>query len=396
MASATHLITDHFITRKLPGLMVDKQERYFRDSRLQGFMVRGRRRKDDSVAVSYFITWFDGKGEPKMVIGDSATFTADEAREDARKRLQSLANGSNPKAERDEQLAQPTFDDLLNDYREGELSEKEESTRKSYEARIRRILMPAFKGKKLAEITPAAIDALRRKHRSRKTDLNRAFATGSRMMTLAVRKGWIAVNPFKGAERFEETPRDHWLDELDLPVFLENLGKQEGATAELVRFLCVTGWRISKARLLRWDQVDLKRLTVNLQETETKKSATVLSADAAALVDRQSHRIGFVFSKTSGRKPVDYKAVLRILQDVCKAADIKPITPHVLRHTAASWAAINGATAYELQKGFGWKTLTMTSRYVSRSETLARSGAEKAARGINIFAKPKAEVIDLK
>ena len=35
----------------------------------------------------------------------------------------------------------------------------------------------------------------------------------------------------------------------------------------------------------------------------------------------------------------------------------------------------------------------MTSRYVGLSETLARSGAEKAASAINVLGKPKAEIV---
>ena len=68
------------------------------------------------------------------------------------------------------------------------------------------------------------------------------------------------------------------------------------------------------------------------------------------------------------------------------------ITPHALRHTAATWAAIAGATAHELREAGGWKTLAMANRYVSRAETLGRSGAEKAAGAINIFGRPSAEV----
>ena len=181
---------------------------------------------------------------------------------------------------------------------------------KDYEGRIRRVLSPAFTGMRVADITPATIDALRRKHRKNKTDLNRALAVGSKMMSLAVRKGWRADNPFKGIQRYAEKAREHWLDEHDLPPFLEALAAINTPAGELIRFLAVSGWRVSKARLLRWDQVDLKRLAVQLGDTATKKSATVLSADAATIIDRQKGRLGYVFSNTHGRQPFNYHLVL--------------------------------------------------------------------------------------
>ena len=213
------------------------------------------------------------------------------------------------------------------------------------------------------------------------------------MMSIAIRKSWRSDNPFKGVQRYTEKAREHWLDEHDLPPFLEALGGIETPVGDLIRFLAVSGWRVSKARLLRWDQVDLKRLTVASRRHRDEEVGDSAIGTAAALIDRQEGRLGYVFSNTKGRTPVDYHLILSTLKAICAQAGIKPITPHVLRHTAATWAAISGASAHELKQGFGWKTLAMTSRYVGLSETLARSGAEKAAGAINVLGKPKAEIV---
>ena len=132
------------------------------------------------------------------------------------------------------------------------------------------MLLPAFAGMRVADITPQMVDALRRKHRANKTDLNRGLAVGSKMMSIAIRKGWRSDNPFKGVQRYTEKAREHWLDEHDFPLFLDALGGIETPVGDLIRFLAVGGWRVSKARQLRWDQVDLRRLTVDLGSTATK------------------------------------------------------------------------------------------------------------------------------
>jgi integrase len=85
-----------------------------------------------------------------------------------------------------------------------------------------------------------------------------------------------------------------------------------------------------------------------------------------------------------------------VLSDVCAAAGIAQITPHVLRHTAATWAAISGAEAHELREAFGWKTLAMTARYVSKSESLARRGAQRAADAMNVLQRPSAQITEIR
>lgn len=133
-------------------------------------------------------------------------------------------------------------------------------------------------------------------------------------------------------------------------------------------------------------------MVARLPDTKTGDAVRALSTDAARILDAQGHRLGFVFSNRSGVQPVDYQLLMEALTGICEAAGVERITPHVLRHTAATWAAISGAEAHELREAFGWKTLAMTARYVSRSESLARQGAQRAAEAINVFQKPAAVV----
>jgi site-specific recombinase XerD len=112
-------------------------------------------------------------------------------------------------------------------------------------------------------------------------------------------------------------------------------------------------------------------------------------------MDGQGHRIGFVFSNRKGRQPVSYKRLREVLQGVCDAAGVEQVTPHTLRHTAATWAALAGAEAHELRQAFGRKTLAMTGRYVSKAQSLARRGVQRAADAMNVLQKPTAGTIEL-
>lgn len=390
-------ITEDFIRRASLG---DRDERVFRDGKLPGFALRLRRNRDGSIARAFFVIQelpsTDGRRKRrKIMIGDHPTFTADTARDEARAMLQAIKSGDDPAAQRAAKKAAPLFEDLVDEFERTHLSAKKPATVKDYKGRIRRNLLPEFKGRRVADITPEMVRAFMRKKRANPIDANRSLAVLSKMMSRAIEIDMRKDNPCRRIAKNKETPRDRWLDEHELPGFVKALAAVDGPHAECVRFLAVTGWRVSEAIALTWDMVDLPRLVARLPDSKTGAAVRALSTDAATIIDRQQHRLGFVFSARKGRQPVSYGQICNVLDKVCEAAGIERITPHVLRHTAATWAAINGAEAHELREAFGWKTLAMTARYVSKSESLARRGAERAAAAINVLQKPVAEIKEI-
>jgi integrase len=386
-------ISEDFIRRFALGT---KAEALVRDARLKGFCLRIRRKSDGSLSRLFFLIAEAGKADGKRrrrkyFIGEWPTWTADRARDEAAQMLRAIDRGEDPTASRAERKAQPPFPELVTEFEVRHFPDLKPASRKDYQGRIRRVLMPIFEKVRVCDISPAMVRDLVRRKRANPTEANRALAVLSSMMGLAVELGWRVDNPCRGVKRYTETPREHWLDEHDLPKFLAALADAEGPHAEAVRFLTVTGWRVSEVTGLRWDMIDLQRQIARLPDTKTGQQVRALSRDATALIERQEHRHGYVFSPRNGWTPVGYTRVRHALIAVCQVAGIGPITPHVLRHTAATWAAVSGAEAHELREAFGWKTLAMTARYVSRSEALARRGAERAAQAIDIFGKAGAK-----
>ncbi|MEQ1952582.1 hypothetical protein [Mesorhizobium sp. CN2-181] len=64
-------------------------------------------------------------------------------------------------------------------------------------------------------------------------------------------------NPCLGVKKKKETPRDVWLDEAGLPKFVKPLATVQAPHGDLIRFLTVSGRRISEASMLTWNMVDL-------------------------------------------------------------------------------------------------------------------------------------------
>lgn len=363
--------------------------------------MRVRRKADKTLSKVFFVFHelppLNGRRRRrKIMIGDHATFPADKARQQAEEMLRAVRIGDDPVAARAAKKAQPLWEELVSDFELNHLAEKKPATVKDYKGRIRRNLTPEFKGRRIADINPESIRAFLRKKRANPVDANRSLAVLSRMMSRAIQLEWVKDNPCTRIERNKERPRERWLDEQDLPLFVAALSKLAGPQADLIRFLTVSGWRVTEARTLTWSMVDLPRMIVRLPDSKTGATVRALSTDAATIIDGQTHRVGFVFSRRNGRYPISYSAVRETLSAVCEAAEIEPISPHTLRHTAATWAAISGAEAHELREAFGWKTLAMTARYVSRSESLAKRGVQRAADAMNVLQKPSAELRELK
>lgn len=368
-------------------------ETIVRDSRLTGFAIRARRLADSSISKVYFVIVEDRatgttRKRRKITIGDSNRFTADEAREVAAQMLQAHAMGDDPARERKEKKEAPTFNDLADSFVKHYLPTKKARTAADYAERIERRLRPEFGKDKVAAIDAKAVRDFVKAGKGRPTDTNRALAVLSSMMSYAMEEEMRRDNPCLGVRRYKETARDAWIDDLDMPAFLEALENAPLPYADLLRFLVITGWRISEARELRWDVVDLRRGVIRLSDTKTGAQDRQLSEDAATIIKRRSHVAGFVFSKT-GRTMLDAKHINAVLKQVCLSAGIEVITAHALRHTAATWSALAGAPAFELRDTFGWSTLAMANRYVSKAERLARRGVERTASAINVLRRPE-------
>ncbi len=387
-------ISETTIPKIDPG---EKHEVYVRDDKLTGFALRARRMADGRVKRSFLVIYQERvEGTRKTVkafIGEwKDPWREAEAREQARQLLAVRGSGQKVLSAKKRRKLKRTIKALVEEFASIHLDNIKPKTAAEYLRLLNKRVLPKFQATKVSEVNRFEIRDWHSEMKKTPYEANRALAVFSKVFAFAVEREWRADNPVIGVKKFPEKPREHWLDQHDLPVFLKELNKHNSPHHELIRFLLVTGWRISEGINLRWDMVDLKRMVANLPDTKAGPQVRALSADAAKLIDRQEHCVGYVFSARSGVQPTGYKQVRLLLRDVCEAAEVKTISPHALRHTAATYAAIAGASVLELKDALGWKSTAMAERYVEKADALSRQGAEKAAGAINIFSKPSAEI----
>ena len=138
-----------------------------------------------------------------------------------------------------------------------------------------------------------------------------------------------------------------------------------------------TGMRRGEILGLRWELVDIRpSLAVgHAQLLETKNGdrrgvpiAGAALASMRTLAARESKAHGLVFPshRLATETPMDIR---RPWEAALAAAKVKDFRFHDLRHSAASYLAMNGASASEIAAVLGHKTLAMVKRYAHLSES---------------------------
>jgi integrase len=143
-----------------------------------------------------------------------------------------------------------------------------------------------------------------------------------------------------------------------------------------------TGMRLGEIKSMRWELVDVSEKLpvghVQLLETKNGERRGVPIAGAAltairALAAKEGKTHGLLFpslrlkpkAKNEKEKPMDIR---RPWEEAVKLAKLNDFRFHDLRHSAASYLAMNGATASEIAAVLGHKTLAMVKRYAHLSE----------------------------
>jgi len=235
----------------------------------------------------------------------------------------------------------------------------------------------------LADITPALIaeyrDELSKGITARgsprtPSTVNRYLAALSHLFTIAVNEwGWIENNPLRRVTRPKEPRgRVRFLNDNEREKLLVAAKESTSSYLYLVIIICLsTGARKMEILGLKWKDVDLDRGIITLHETKNNERRVLpLTGHALALMKEHSklRRIDtdLVFpSNHNPKQPIDIRTPF---ENALKRAGISDFRFHDLRHSAASYLAMNGASLAEIAEVLGHKTLQMVKRYAHLSE----------------------------
>lgn len=215
--------------------------------------------------------------------------------------------------------------------------------------------------------------------------INRYHASLSKLFTCTMRWGWAASNPMRLIEKGREPDgRDRFLSEDELTALLKATAASRDPYLDIfVKLALTTGGRYSEVMGLTWANVSFDRATLTFRKTKNKESRTVPLVEpamtaVATLYESRRTDTDLLFAWSKPDRPKDIR---RGWSNAIAAAGILDFTPHDLRHTCASYLAMNGASPSELAAVLGHKTLAMVKRYSHVSEVhtadLVRKMAEK-------------------
>ncbi len=231
----------------------------------------------------------------------------------------------------------------------------------------------------LADITPSLIAEYRDKlargdgePRSNATVL-RYMAALSHAFTLAVKEWrWLEDSPIRnGSKPKESRGRVRFLSDEERERLLDACRMSDNPYIYPAVVLALsTGARKMEILTLHWRDVDFPRQVITLHTTKNgERRALPLTGHAWELMQHHAtvRRIDspFVFPSRNGRQAFDIR---RAWEAARHQAHLPDFRFHDLRHSAASYLAMNGASLAEIAEILGHKTLAMVKRYAHLSE----------------------------
>lgn len=231
-------------------------------------------------------------------------------------------------------------------------------------------------GYTLSNITPAVIVEIRDDLRKRCSSgtVNRYLAALSHLFTLLhLEWAWIHENPMLKVKKMKEPRgRVRFLSEAEREKLFKACKMSECKDLYTIVLVALyTGPRKNEILNLRWEDYDIGRNQIAIMETKNDERRTLYLRGRASEYFRALHMAagnpteGFVFATRTGQ-PLE---VDKFWKKAVRSAGIKDFKFHDLRHTCASYLAMNGTSLAAIAELLGHKTLNMVKRYAHLSES---------------------------
>lgn len=219
----------------------------------------------------------------------------------------------------------------------------------------------------LLDVTPDAIvavrDELQREGRSGAT-VNRYLAALSHAFTVAVKEwSWMTDNPCRRVSRAKESRGVvRFLSDDERERLLAACAEGPNFLLPAVLLALGTAMRAGEIAGLRWADIDLERGWLVLHATKNGERRGVrLSRPVVDAMRRYQAELRLDEDRV-------FPTLRRAWEAAVERAGISKFRFHDLRHTAASYLAMLGASPSEIAEVTGHKTLVMVKRYAHLSD----------------------------
>jgi integrase len=306
--------------------------------------------------------------------------------------LKSIADGTYSRA--------PRQNLTLSEFSKQWLAAKEKTLKQGtwtdYELTFRLHILPGLGDKLLEDISPQDVqnwvNSLSKKRLSR-TSINKCYRYLRNCLNNAEAKDIISRTPCRGVI-VPRPPQQIEFDILSIGEVAKVIEAADEPEKTLVAVLAYTGIRLGESLGLKWRDIDFENNCIRVErtfgihgwstpKTSASRRAVPLSPTLASMLsDYRASRDAtgpenVVFSH-DGTTPLDQSNVRRDFNRALKAAEIRHVSLHSLRHFYASNMIASGCSIKFLQNALGHSSATMTLN--TYSHLIPESGAESVAR----------------
>lgn len=208
------------------------------------------------------------------------------------------------------------------------------------------------------------------------TTVVRYLAALSHVLTIAVMEWeWLDTNPISRVKKPREPRgRERFLSDQERDRLLTYCRESAQPYLYVIVVLALsTGMRKGELMNLQWSQVDFKTQKIILYKTKNGERRSVPLVGHALEQLKILHRkrrsdCDLLFPGKSGLSPIE---INKPWYNALAQTKIENFRFHDLRHSAASYLAMDGASLLEIANVLGHKTMSMVKRYSHISENHA-------------------------
>ena len=271
-------------------------------------------------------------------------------------------------------------------------------SKKSYERELSLLnlwILPVLGDKPINKISPFDIEKI--KHNMMAKGLSNrsvlyAIAVVKHSLNRAI--DWGILNSVNPATKVK-TPkvnnrRVRFLSVEEANALLNEVKKRSQQTYEICLLSLHTGMRAGEIFNLKFQDLDFKNRLIYIRNPKNGEDrVSYMDDDVYEMLSVKDGKPDEYVFKTSTGKKIDsisrtfLRAVKRLGLNDGITSPKEKVVFHTLRHTFASWLAINGVSLYTIKELLGHKSITMTERYSHLSNETRRKAIETLSKVIN-------------
>ena len=389
----------NFIDKKLIDISPPEEGQVmYRDQKEQGLVLRV---SYGGKKVFYLYKRFDGR--PRLIkIGNFPKISIAEARIAVRDLKNQIEQGKYKATEKNN-IHELTFKQLLDQYVDQNIKINSPDVERSVKEILSEMKnVTAIYEKKLSTISKEDILAIFNKITTRAPiRANRVIERLTAIFNKAITWELLKNNPAQDIKKNRETARDRYITIEEKDRFFEALAELNNQSMRDIFLLSLfTGARKGNIISMRWDKISFETKTwsipakskIRSQGSKNGKPMLIhLNQNSIEILLKRKAESNseWVFPSENNSKSGHIEEPRKAWIELCKKAGLNDIRIHDLRHTHASWMAINGVSLPIIGKALGHKSLQSTARYAHLNDDSVREAVNGTFNEIKI--KPNRE-----